>query len=772
MSIRREQHVKARLEALLDELATLEVKPGGAGDQPIPKEAALICVEAGFKSRLVDLKARELKNRGLGYYTVGSAGHESNAILGHLLRTTDPSLLHYRSGAFMAARMQKEPGSSFLSDTLLSLVASREDPVCQSRHKVWGSRTLWVPPQTSTIASHLPKAVGMAYAIERARRLGLPLEIPDDSIVACSFGDASINHASATTAFNAASWSKHQNLPLPLLFVCEDNELGISVHTPREWIEDNFRQRSGFVYFSADGGDLSGAYETVSRAITYCRQSRRPCFLHLRVVRLLGHAGSDVETGYREESSIEATEKRDPLIAMARFVVEQGFTAGSELRRLYEDLRARVDRIAERAVRRPVHESVAELRSPLAWPEWEDIRAEASEQQSEDARLPLFDGCLPENGKKRHMAMLISWALTDLMGRYPEMIVFGEDVAKKGGVYHLTAGLYDRFGVGRVFNTLLDETMILGTAIGAAQIGYLPVPEIQYLAYLHNAIDQLRGEACSQRFFSDCQWDNPMVVRIASLAYQEGFGGHFHNDNGIGALREIPGLILAVPSRGDDAVGMLRTSVAAARVGRSVVAFLEPIALYMKKDLHEKGDEAWSFHYPPPGEAVPIGSPRQYPIEASRRKRPKLLCVTFGNGVPMALRARRSLGAEDRVQVMDLRWLAPLPLEDLCEQARRARTVLVLDECRRSGGIAEAVIAALAEDPRTRRKTVQRITARDSYVPLGSAAELVLPAEEDVKAAFAEQLGGATKVPATKVPATKVPATKVPGTVDSFTPDS
>jgi 2-oxoisovalerate dehydrogenase E1 component len=102
-------------------------------------------------------------------------------------------------------------------------------------------------------------------------------------------------------------------------------------------------------------------------------------------------------------------------------------------------------------------------------------------------------------------------------------------------------------------DTLLDEQSILGLGLGAGLSGLLPVPEIQYLAYLHNAEDQLRGEAASMQFFSAGQYRNPMVVRVAGLAYQKGFGGHFHNDNAVGVLRDIPGLVVAVPSRAEDA---------------------------------------------------------------------------------------------------------------------------------------------------------------------------------------------------------------------------
>jgi 2-oxoisovalerate dehydrogenase E1 component len=153
-----------------------------------------------------------------------------------------------------------------------------------------------------------------------------------------------------------------------------------------------------------------------------------------------------------------------------------------------------------------------------------------------------------------------------------------------------------------VFDSLLDETSILGLAQGLGLLGALPIPEIQYLAYIHNALDQLRGEACSTSFFSDGQFTTPMVVRIAGLAYQKGFGGHFHNDNSIGALRDIPGLIVAVPSRGDDAARMLRGRLAMAATDGRVVAFVEPIALYHERDLHEPGDGGWLTDHPPLGE--------------------------------------------------------------------------------------------------------------------------------------------------------------------------
>src|SRR6185503_4870902 len=168
------------------------------------------------------------------------------------------------------------------------------------------------------------------------------------------------------------------------------------------------------------------------------------------------------------------------------------------------------------------------------------------------------------------VAQGINRALDDILDRYPEAVVFGEDVARKGGVYGVTRGLLNRTSSARVFDTLLDEQAILGLALGAGVSGLLPIPEIQYLAYVHNAADQIRGEGATLQFFADRQYRNPMVVRIAGYAYQKGFGGHFHNDNSVAALRDIPGVVIASPARPDDAAAMMRSCVEAASAAGAV----------------------------------------------------------------------------------------------------------------------------------------------------------------------------------------------------------
>jgi 2-oxoisovalerate dehydrogenase E1 component len=278
-----------------------------------------------------------------------------------------------------------------------------------------------------------------------------------------------------------------------------------------------------------------------------------------------------------------------------------------------------------------------------------------------------------------------------------------------------------------VFDTLLDEQSILGFALGLGVSGMLPVPEIQYLAYLHNAEDQLRGEAASLRFFSNGAYTNPMVVRVAGLAYQKGFGGHFHNDNAVGVLRDIPGLVVAVPSRPEDAGPMLSACLDAAAARGQVSVYLEPIALYHERDLYEPNDRGWLGQYSPDAVA-PIGSARVHGDGGD------LTIVTFGNGVRMSLRVARRLAADGiGAQVLDLRWIAPLPWRDIRLAAARTGRVLVVDETRHSGGVGEGILALLTESGY--RGRVARVASRDSFVPLGAAANLVLLGEDEIEAA-------------------------------------
>jgi 2-oxoisovalerate dehydrogenase E1 component len=596
---------------------------------------------------------------------------------------------------------------------MLGVVAASAEPIAGGRHKVFGRHELAVIPMTSTIASHLPRAVGMALAVDRANRLHLESPWPQDAIVYCSFGDASLNHATAQAALNTAEHCVYQRLPLPLLLVCEDNGLGISVPTPSGWVEDALRSRSRLRYETADGSDPAATLAAARELVTWVRAERKPAVLHLRTVRYLSHAGADAEMAYRTPQAIRADYERDPILGTARWLVGSGQRDGAALAADYVAAGERIRAQALEAASLPQLESGEQVATPLAPRRPQAVAAEASATPYHAAE-PLT------------LAQAINGALYAVLERYPEALLFGEDVALKGGVYGVTRGLHARFGAARVFDTLLDETSILGLALGAAVSGFLPIPEIQYLAYLHNAEDQLRGEAATLQFFSQGQYRNGMVVRIAGYGYQRGFGGHFHNDDAVGVLRDIPGLVIASPARPDDAAAILATCAASARVDGSVCVFLEPIALYHVRDLHEEGDDAWVAA--PSGEHVPLGAARTY-LDGR-----DLTIVSWANGLHMSLRIARRLASDGvGARVVDLRWLAPLPVDDLVREARATGRVLVVDETRRTGGVSEGVLAALVDAGFDGR--MARVASKDSFVPLGDAARLVLVSEDEIEAA-------------------------------------
>ncbi len=687
--------------------------------------------ETQAMSRHLDLQSRVMQKKGQSFYTIGSSGHEGNAAYAKAFRPTDMAFLHYRSGAFVIQRGKQVPGQTSLYDMLLSFAASKDDPISGGRHKVLGSKALSIPPQTSTIASHLPKAMGAAYSIPLARRLAHQGEIPDDGVIICNFGDASSNHSTTQGAINSTAWAAYQSIPMPIVFVCEDNGIGISTSTPEGWIAANYKNREGLHYLYCDGLNILDTYKTAKEAERIAREMRKPVFLHIRTVRLLGHAGSDAEFVYRDMADITATEFQDPLLHTARIILENNILTPDELINIYQQIEQRIAVVAENAASKGKLTSAGAVMKSIVP---DVIKARSSVVVTQEQRGEIFKHEKHNLKKKQHLAKLINWALMDLMAEYPNIVMCGEDIGKKGGVYNVTAKLCERFGKNRVINTLLDEQTILGTAIGLAHNNFLPIPEIQFLAYVHNAEDQIRGEAATLPFFSNGQFTNPMVIRIAGLAYQKGFGGHFHNDNSFAVFRDIPGLIIACPSNGADAVKMMRASVRLAQEQQRMVVFLEPIALYMTKDLHQEGDGLWTHEYQPPAlsdNSIDLG----VKVAGSGKQ----LCIlTYGNGNYLSRQAQKRLSEQGiEARVVDLRWLAPLDEKGILAQVNDCENVLIVDECRQTGSISEALVTLVHEQAETLPK-IKRVTASDSFIPLGAAAYEVLPSVENIVTAAME----------------------------------
>ena len=233
------------------------------------------------------------------------------------------------------------------------MAAAADEPIAGGRHKVFGHHDLAVIPQTSTIASHLPRAVGIAFAIERARELGVPCNWPLDAVVVCSFGDASLNHATAQSALNATAHFAYQRPAAAA-------PLRLRGQRPRDQRPDSRRMGRAVAPRSRPSSPSSGrgrrpgsSLATAQELVSWVREHRHPAVLHLRTVRFLSHAGADLETAYRSRPEIRADFERDPLLATGRWLAAAGARTGAQLAEDYLDTRAAIRERALEATRRP-----------------------------------------------------------------------------------------------------------------------------------------------------------------------------------------------------------------------------------------------------------------------------------------------------------------------------------------------------------------------------------------------------------------------------------
>ncbi|MCP5072300.1 MAG: MFS transporter [Rhodobacteraceae bacterium] len=708
-------------QAFRSKLVKGELPGGQPAGGPLSQHGAVAIFRAQCLSRNLDRRSRKMQAVGQGYYTIGSSGHEGMAAVAAALRPDDMAFLHYRDGAFQTMRSSQVPGVTPAWDMLLSFATATEDPISGGRHKVLGSRRMMIPPQTSTIASHLPKAVGAAYSIGLAKRHAPEhMVLADDGLVMCSFGDASSNHSTAQGAINTACWTSFQSVPLPLLFVCEDNGIGISTRTPQGWVAANYSIKPGLKYFFADGLNIFDTYRVAQEAADYVRSRKKPAFLHLGLVRLYGHAGPDLQQTYLSKDIFEGWEADEPLLHSARLLIDAGILTADEVLAIYDQAEAQCARVAAEVVTRPRLQNATDVMASLIPPK---RVCTPTNGPSAEARAQVFGSDIKQMDSLQPMSRILNWALTDLMLEHGEIIMMGEDIGLKGGVYGVTQKLATRFGPDRMIDTLLDEQSILGLAIGMAHNGFVPMPEIQFLAYLHNAEDQLRGEAATLSFFSNGQFTNPMVLRIAGLGYQRGFGGHFHNDNSLAVLRDIPGIVVACPSQGDDAAQMLRECVRLAREEQRVVVFVEPIALYPMRDLHAEKDGGWMRSYPSPEKRIGIG-------KVGVTGDGPLAIISYGNGHYLSQQAAKKLSEQDiNTRIIDMRWLVPLPVKGILGALEGVEKVLIVDECRTTGNQSEALMAMLHENTDLPHA---RIAAEDSFIATGPAYAVTMPSRDSI----------------------------------------
>jgi len=287
--------------------------------------------------------------------------------------------------------------------------------------------------------------------------------------------------------------------------------------------------------------------------------------------------------------------------------------------------------------------------------------------------------------------------LKTVMRDDPDVLVFGEDVGPKGGVFLATEGLTTEFGAERCFDTPLSEDGIIGTAIGMAMNGLRPVAEIQFQDFIFPAFDQIVSEAAKLRYLSGGQYTAPMVIRTP---YGGGIrGGLYHSQSGEAYFTHTPGLKVVIPSTPYDAKGLLISSI----MDPDPVIFMEPKALY----------RAIKGEVPEDNYSVDLSTVRQ----VREGKDVTLFC--YGAMVPVAEKAAAQ-AAEGGIEtsIVDLRTLLPLDEDGVLEAAKATGRVVVLHEAPRFCGFGAEISALIAENIiEYMEAPIRRVTGFDTPFP-------------------------------------------------------
>lgn len=716
----------AEVVAALESLPTHALAPGSADQQDAADLLAMF--EAQALSRWLDVAAARLAAAGIAPDLPPSAGHEANAALGLAVRRGDPVFAHYRSGALVQARAARSApaGLDPVADAALGLRGARDHAGSHGRYPLAADPRLDIATVGLGPADHLPRALGVAWSLGRQgglpTRLHTRLRWPDDAVVVASFGDGAVNRASALAALNSVSWAADQGVPLPLVFVCEDDAVTGPGRPAAGWVRAVLDGRTGLEYMPAESSDPIGVLSAARWAVETVRLRREPVVLHLSCSR----PGPDAA---------------DPIVATARALVVRGIADATTVRDLWSGARKRVAAAIADATRRPTPSTALEVTTTVLGHRQAEVARGASRAATEEERKRVFGGTLPEDEGRLTLAETINRALTDAGITRPGLVLLGPGIGRAGGPHQVTAGLLRRLGASRVIDTLADDETVVGLALGAGTTGLVPVAEPGPLGSFLATETQIRAQAAASSFYSSGAFGSASVLRTSGLTpsgARGGWAGFAPDDLALGGLRDIPGVIVACLAHPSDAPAMLRSCLAAAEDAGRTCVVIEPASLYHERDLVKPGDGGWAASY---------GAPQHWLAEHAEIGRAsvwgegeQLTIATYGTGVRMALRVASRLGRDGvGVRVVDLRWLAPLPMDDVVREATATGRLLVVDETRRTAGVSAAIVTAALEAGFTGR--IARVGAADSPLPATPVTSLIALNEQAVEDAAKLLLG-------------------------------
>lgn len=683
--------------------------------------AAYACMKL---SREIDKMETLLHRSGNLWFSIAGAGKEAlNVAVGMHLRADDIKFPYYRDHAL--ALWSGIP----MLDLLRQGTASRFDPMSGGRQMTshFGSREFNYPTGSTMTGSQCLPAAGRAEALKLERKLGTKVsDAQPDTIVYTSLGDGTTSEGEVEEAIRDAV----RNM-VPLLIVIEDDEWAISTpvetNVPGGDLSKMYRQyehigpHHHLEHIGVDGTDFIATYRAAGEAVAYLRAAKGPVLFHAKVTRPLSHSSADTQAYYRNAGDLAAEEARDPLTRMVALL--DGYSFGAA--RLAE-----LDGLILREVRQAANTATAE---PKADPATILNHITASPLLVDVNDLRLRDVPPPASApdaERIPMRDMINRVLIEEMARNDRIVVFGQDVADypqpgdhtgmkgKGGVFHVTRGVGAAYP-DRVWNAPLAEATILGTAMGYAVGGWLPVIEIQFRDYIHPGWQQLVDEIATQRWRSNGTFSCPMVIRVAYGDYLGGAGAIWHSEAAVGPIAHYPGLRVVVPGNAADAAGLLREAMASG----DPVVFLECKSQY---EAHPARSP-----YPGPDYRVPFGVARKH------QEGEDLTIVTYGNLLPRATVAAQRLEDELAVscEIIDLRTVdAGYDRNAILESIQKTGRVLVADEDRPIGGFGSSVIADIATQwSHLLKSPIGRVCPKFTRVSYGPAGEkAIMPSPDSV----------------------------------------
>jgi len=672
--------------------------PNTAKSTPAALDAAgrLKLLRWMLASRLTDEGELTLKRRGLGHFQLSSLGHEALAGVALAMHEGDWLHPHYRDRAICIGR------GMTIEQFFLDYFAKRDSGTGgRQMPSHYNSRRHRIVSLSSPVATNMLQAVGMAMSLKER---GVP------EVVVAGSGDAATRSGETLEAIQHAGIEK-----LPVVFTIADNRWGISTCTTGKtfWTQPRslYKDADGSLWFMscrvemADGLDPEKVYEASAIAMERARSGDGPTILVLNTERLGSHSSSDDQRIYRDAKELAEMAQRDPVKNYVEKLTKSGFVTAAQVEAMKAEIQAEVDAAGTRAKSAPDPDP-AQVRNSAFAPLPEAL---PHTEQGLPALLPKRNGGLT-------MAQCISLVLSQEMRRNPRISLYGEDVEDpKGDVFSTTKGLSTEFA-GRVRNSPLAEATIMGSAVGRAILGDLPVAAIQFVDFMGPALNQLLNEVITMYWRSKGDWNCPMVVMAPYGAYLPGLGP-WHSQTNEAFFAHMPGMHVVIPSSPGDAAGLLRYALQCNRP----VLFLYPKALLhgAEETVKEPGNEC----------LVPFGKARVV------RQGRDVTLVTWGNCVAISRQAAQR-AAQDGVEteILDLRTIVPWDLQAVLDSVARTGRLLVVHEDAKTCGMAGEIIAEVVAAMHERLLAPPlRVTKTDDHNPYQFALELsILPSVDSV----------------------------------------